>query len=112
MATLSSILAWKNPRTEEPGGLQSMGSQKSQIMTEHEDDNHSYLFTISSNKIFLVFLTKKFFFPSENSTNELSLFTVNYSLKTIYFFFLLKYRYYAQRLRNIFPRILAEFFYF
>jgi len=35
---------------------------KSQIMTEHEDDDHSYLFNISSNKIFLVFLTKKFFF--------------------------------------------------
>ena len=27
MATHSSILAWKIPRTEEPGGLQSMGSQ-------------------------------------------------------------------------------------
>ena len=26
MATRSSILAWKIPRTEEPGGLQSMGS--------------------------------------------------------------------------------------
>ena len=25
MATQSSILAWKNPWTEEPGGLQSMG---------------------------------------------------------------------------------------
>ena len=27
METHSSILAWKIPRTEEPGGLQSMGSQ-------------------------------------------------------------------------------------
>ena len=27
MATYSSILAWKIPRTEEPGRLQSMGSQ-------------------------------------------------------------------------------------
>ena len=27
MATHSSILAWKIPGTEEPGGLQSMGSQ-------------------------------------------------------------------------------------
>ena len=26
MATHSSILAWRIPRTEEPGGLQSMGS--------------------------------------------------------------------------------------
>ena len=28
MATHSNILAWKIPRTEEPGGLQSMGLQK------------------------------------------------------------------------------------
>ena len=28
MATHFSILAWKIPRTEEPGGLQSMGSQR------------------------------------------------------------------------------------
>ena len=29
MATHSSIHAWKTLQTEEPGGLQSMGSQKS-----------------------------------------------------------------------------------
>ena len=28
MATRSSILAWKIPRMEEPGGLQSTGSQR------------------------------------------------------------------------------------
>ena len=28
MATHSSSLAWKIPRTEEPGGLQSMGSKR------------------------------------------------------------------------------------
>ena len=28
MATHSSILAWRIPRTEEPGGLQSMGSRR------------------------------------------------------------------------------------
>ena len=28
MATQSSILAWRIPWTEEPGGLQSMGSQR------------------------------------------------------------------------------------
>ena len=33
MATHSSILAWKIPWTEEPGGLQSMGSQRD--TTEH-----------------------------------------------------------------------------
>ena len=30
MATHSSILVWEIPWTEEPGGLQSVGSQKSQ----------------------------------------------------------------------------------
>ena len=28
MATLSSTLAWRSPWTEEPGGLQSTGSQR------------------------------------------------------------------------------------
>ena len=28
MATHSTTFAWKIPRTEEPGGLQSMGSQR------------------------------------------------------------------------------------
>ena len=28
MATCSSVLAWKIPWTEDPGGLQSMGSQR------------------------------------------------------------------------------------
>ena len=35
MATHSSILVWKIPWTEEPGGLQSMGWRKSQ--TGHSD---------------------------------------------------------------------------
>ena len=31
MATHSSILAWEIPQTDEPGGLQSMGSQESDM---------------------------------------------------------------------------------
>ena len=34
MATNSSILAWRISWAEEPGGLQSMGLQKSQTKTE------------------------------------------------------------------------------
>ena len=30
MATHSSVLAWETPWIKEPGGLQSMGKQKSQ----------------------------------------------------------------------------------
>ena len=33
MATSSSILAWEIPWTEEPGGLQSMGSKKVRLST-------------------------------------------------------------------------------
>ena len=32
MATHSSILAWETPLTEEPDGLQSMGSQESDMI--------------------------------------------------------------------------------
>ena len=36
MATRSSILAWRTPWTEEPGGLQSMGSQR----VRHDSGEH------------------------------------------------------------------------
>ena len=35
MATHSSILAWRIPWTEEPGGLQSMGSQRDRTERLH-----------------------------------------------------------------------------
>ena len=35
MATCSSILAWKIPWTEKPGGLQSTGSHRAGHRTEH-----------------------------------------------------------------------------
>ena len=38
MATHSTILAWRIPQTEEPGGLQSMGSQR----VKHECTTHVY----------------------------------------------------------------------
>ena len=34
MATHSSVLIWRIPWTEKPGGLQSMGSQKSQTQVK------------------------------------------------------------------------------
>ena len=43
MATHSSILAWRTPWTEEPGGQQSMGSQESgtteRLSTAHKSLN-------------------------------------------------------------------------
>ena len=43
MATFSSILSWKIPWTEEPGGLQSMGSQSWAQLTLH---SHSLVFPL------------------------------------------------------------------
>ena len=36
MAIHSSILVWEIPWTEEPGGLQSMGLQKTQARLNHQ----------------------------------------------------------------------------
>ena len=43
MATHSSILLWKIPWTEEPGRLQSMGSQRVRhdLATEHRAHTHT-----------------------------------------------------------------------
>ena len=57
MATHSSVLAWKIPWTEEPGGLQSMGSQRvrydcaymhTSILRNRNDMKKSYNFTESN----------------------------------------------------------------
>ena len=42
MAPHSSILAWSNPWTEEPSGLQSVGSQRVALSTLNEVDNMVY----------------------------------------------------------------------
>ena len=45
MATHSSILAWRIPWTEEPGGLQSMGSQESDTTerrNHHRQEDYEY----------------------------------------------------------------------
>ena len=44
MATYSSILAWKIPWTEEPGGLQSMGLQR---VGHNRVTNTIFLFCVS-----------------------------------------------------------------
>ena len=37
MGTQSGVLAWRIPWTEEPGGLQSVGSQKSGMTERNEE---------------------------------------------------------------------------
>ena len=44
MVTHSSILAWRSPRTEEPGGLQSTGSQR----VRHYRATNTFTFTFVS----------------------------------------------------------------
>ena len=41
MATHSSNLAWEIPWTEEPGGLQFMGSQKTQTQLDNLNNNNN-----------------------------------------------------------------------
>ena len=45
MATHSSILAWGIPRTEEPGGLQSMGSKRIRhgLVTKQQEATVGYM---------------------------------------------------------------------
>ena len=46
MATHSSILAWRIPWTEEPGGLQSKGSQR----VRHDRVTNTFTFKLSFRK--------------------------------------------------------------
>jgi len=45
MATHCSILAWRIPRMEEPGGLQSMGSHR----VRHRWVTNTFIFTVNCN---------------------------------------------------------------
>ena len=48
MATHTSILTWRIPRTEEPGGLQSTGSQKSRTgLNNSHAHTHTHIYTRS-----------------------------------------------------------------
>ena len=49
-ATHSSILAWRIPQTEEPDGLQSMGSQR----VEHDGVTNIFTFKLIITQIPLV----------------------------------------------------------
>ena len=52
MATRSNTLAWRVPWTEEPGGLQSVGSQKSWTrLSSHAHTNLEDNVSVSSEKL-------------------------------------------------------------
>ena len=55
MATHSSILAWSIPWTEEPGGLQSMESQR---VGHNRATSHTYIQLYNCIYIYIFYLTK------------------------------------------------------
>ena len=57
VAIHSSILAWRIPWTEEPGGLQSMGSQK----VEHNWTNFHFPIILKIEESEIVSLIKHYF---------------------------------------------------
>ena len=52
MAAHSSILAWRIPWTEEPGGLQSMGSQRVRhnLATKQQPHNRKFYYWCEEDK--------------------------------------------------------------
>ena len=52
MATHSSILAWRIPWTEEPGGLQSMGPQR--VGHDRATHTHGWILTHSRARVWEV----------------------------------------------------------
>ena len=62
MATHSSILAWRIPWTEEPGGLRSMGCKESNT-TEQLTHTHIFPFRVFSlNYVVKILITKNTIF--------------------------------------------------
>ena len=51
MATYSSILDWRNPGTEEPGGLQSMGCKESDMHKRCDVHTHTHTHCIRRRKL-------------------------------------------------------------
>ena len=51
MATHSSILAWRIPWTEEPGGLQLMGVTKESDMTQKLNNNTYIMLCIENTEV-------------------------------------------------------------
>ena len=63
MATCSSILAWRKPWTEEPGGLQPVGVTKKSDTTDLSDTNNVTVYIYNTN----TFVDKFFYLTGEIS---------------------------------------------
>ena len=75
MAIQSSILTWRIPRTEEPGGLQSMGSQRAWLSTAH---THTHTHTHTQTQTYQIrsdqTLSRVWLFVTQTYSSLLSLF--------------------------------------
>ena len=85
MAIHSHILAWKIPRTEEPGGLQSMGSQESDMTYQLNHHYHTVKgFNIVNGAEVDVFLEFSSFFYDPIDIGNLISHTSAFSKSTLY----------------------------
>ena len=79
MAPRSSILAWRIPWTEEPGGLQSMGLQRwlsdfHFTHTSHRKEN-VYEYSLYSDPISNKFISSMYIYKKQSRSEFLSLYT-------------------------------------
>ena len=95
MATYSSILTWRIPRTEETGGLQSMGSQRVRVGHNWETKHRKLLINWVGYKIPELYINSPF---------------KKYTHNTFYIY--INVHIYFKILRNCNKIILMHFFFF
>ena len=69
MTTYSSILAWRIPRTEEPGELQSMGSQRAR----HNSTLPNWLHAVASHFLSLFLIISELGFVMNITSRKINL---------------------------------------
>ena len=72
MATHSSILAREIPWTEEPGGLQSVGSKKTKVRHDLATKQQQLMYLIIGSCTFCLPSSNSLFFPTLVTTNLIS----------------------------------------
>ena len=80
MATHSSVLAWRIPGTEEPGGLPSMGSHS----VGHDESDAAATYIGSMCTLFILFLPREVI---DTKNMKIIVFNKEKSIISCYFFF-------------------------
>ena len=84
MATHSSFLAWRIPWTEEPGGLQSMGSQRVNRYWVHMHvPSFSHVFEVTRWRSRIHFLCTKLYYLAKNAVAAYQFSSVTQSCPTL-----------------------------